>query len=128
MSDDRASPKPWTWFRGELQDANGREVVQGRVWDAHENLLHGFVNCSEADGELIVRAVNHHDELVAALDGLCDADADSDARYYHDNGRDSVCSRHGFSHFDTCPSEGCVAVRERLSEARALLARIKGGK
>lgn len=118
MSDDRASPRPWR-FLPEVDpapmDAKGWFIVKGQVY-----------GMAPADATLIVRAVNHHDELVAALDGLCDADADSDARYYHDDGRDSVCSCHGFGHFDTCPSEGCIAVRERLSAARALLARIKG--
>lgn len=58
MSDSKHAPTPWQWIdTGILTDAQGDEVDTCCLYD-------------EADAAFIIRAVNAHDELVAALHGL----------------------------------------------------------
>ena len=57
MSDDKASPKPWRWYRTDYGAAiTGDDVL---IENQHEHVA-----------ERIVRAVNHHDELVEILEDL----------------------------------------------------------
>lgn len=61
-----AGPLPWHWKRLNLHSvivaANDARVAEVRYWRKHP---HG--PCSEDDAKFIVRAVNSHDELLAAL-------------------------------------------------------------
>lgn len=63
------SPRPWRWNSAfgdrvaELRDANNQHVLE-----AEGPLVVVPLRVSPADAALIVHAVNHHDELVAALE------------------------------------------------------------
>ena len=58
----KATPRPWT-VKTPLMDPNAYDVYGGGVQITRGYWAHN----GKADAELIVRAVNSHDELLAAL-------------------------------------------------------------
>lgn len=67
---DQHSPLPWRLIVGEIVDADSR-ILAGAVIDDEPVIVPGMV-----DREFIVRAVNSHYDLLAALKRLRHGDAD----------------------------------------------------
>lgn len=69
------SPLPWRWTPCETEDGDpisGAQLVRSDskpVWSVD---CGDYLGLSDADAEFIVRAVNCHDELVAALKALAE--------------------------------------------------------
>lgn len=70
-----ASPRPWKW----IPSTNPRNCEMAKIEDANGNLVCDFGDCemyyptegkepSEIDRDFLIRAVNAHDALVAALE------------------------------------------------------------
>jgi len=72
MSTPEPTPRPWT--------AQGQTVPAGEFWAVEgANAETIAESTSEADAALIVRAVNAHDDLVAALQTIRDMPADPES-------------------------------------------------
>ena len=70
------APKPWRVdyeepYEPVLLDANGQRVEGVKLWEDDADYPGGDLNVqTRANARLIVRAVNSHDELLAALEAL----------------------------------------------------------
>ena len=61
------SPTPWTWDHGPTGDTI-RDASEGCVCSPGEGAYHeGEINMTDADRDFLLRAVNNHYELLAAL-------------------------------------------------------------
>jgi hypothetical protein len=113
MSKDRTTPRPW--YVGMRPEYDGEYITADRIvggptghdeYDRENGVwaLEGDEPCvvaqpdDQANAELIVRAVNNHDELVAALRSLCD-----------------WC--------EATDTDGSVYVSEAITKARAAIAK-----
>lgn len=102
VSPDAATPRPWKVTRGSLIRVTGPDacVIAG----VHKQGFYvgegrqGSTTIALANAELIVRCVNSHDALVAALEGFCSRLCDIS---YHgmteEEGRAFVAKKYGES-------------------------------
>lgn len=70
MSDTQHTPVPWTVYRCSYCDPESACGFNGRTLDCSHDECHHPLSLDEA--ELICKAVNCHDELVAALVAVCE--------------------------------------------------------
>jgi hypothetical protein len=75
MSEDKHSPLPWSVGAVTAQDNRIRifEIGDAHILPPEGNVGPIALAAGKTNAEFIVRAVNHHDELVSALEKLCDA-------------------------------------------------------
>ena len=70
-----ATQRPWAhkssaWGHPQIAGANGKRIVESLTRPADKEF--GFTDEARANTELIVKAVNNHDALVAALEAAYD--------------------------------------------------------
>lgn len=102
MSKTKINPLPWKFNQREVTDANGECVVFRGVG----NCLGGPPDDSDERTAFMVRAVNAHDDLLAALQGMIEGAVSSSINAVHPSGR--FCHRCGRNsekevHSDNCP-------------------------